>query len=178
MEPWWHAFRTMTGLIEAKPRPPLPPTPHCYTTVGTYLTTLAVKDNQGGEDFTSAIGKVTITKCAFSGFAAPVDNLPTVNTMQTGRAVPLKFGLGGDYGLSILASGSPSSVQVSCDTQAELDEVEVTSAAGSSTLTYDATSGLHNYVWKTEKSWAGTCRRLSLTLDDGSLHQALFRFRQ
>lgn len=151
---------------------------HTYTLPGTYLTTLAVKDNQGGEDFASATGKVTITKYAFSGFGAPVDNLPTVNTMQAGRAVPLKFGLGGNYGLSIMASGSPSSVQVNCNTQDAVDEVEVTSAAGSSTLTYDATSGLYTYVWKTEKSWAGTCRRLSLTLDDGSLHQALFRFRQ
>ena len=119
----------------------------------------------------------TSMKYPFDGFGPPVDNLPAVNTMQAGRAVPLKFGLGGDYCLGILASDSPSSIQVSCDTQAVLDEVEITSAAGGSTLTYDANSGLYHYVWKTEKAWAGTCRMLSLTLDDGSTHQASFRFR-
>jgi PKD repeat protein/lysophospholipase L1-like esterase len=151
---------------------------HTYTTPGTYRTTLAVKDDRGGEAFASATTTVTVTKYAFSGFTAPVDNAPVVNTMQAGRAVPLKFGLGGDYGLGILAAGSPSSVQVACDTQAPLDEVEQTTTAGSSTLTYDAVSGRYTYVWKTDSAWGGTCRRLTVTLDDGSTHAALFRFRR
>ncbi|QQQ80211.1 PxKF domain-containing protein [Saccharothrix sp. 6-C] len=151
---------------------------HTYTTPDKYLTTLAVKDDRGGEAFTSATTTVTISKYEFAGFKAPVDNPPTVNTMQAGRAVPLKFGLGGDHGLGVLAPGSPSSVQIDCNSGDPVDEVETTTAAGGSMLTYDPTTGLYQYVWKTESSWAGTCRRLVLTLDDGSTHDAVFRFRR
>jgi hypothetical protein len=31
-------------------------------------------------------------------------------------------------------------------------------------------------VWKTSKAWAGTCRKFVLTLADGTVHSALFRF--
>lgn len=150
---------------------------HTYPTPGTYLTTLAVTDNQGRKAFASAEGTVTIPSYIFTGFGSPVSNPPTENTMQAGRAVPLKFSLGGNYGLDILLSGSPSSVEISCDTQAEIREVEQTSTAGGSSLTYDSTADRYQYVWKTEASWANTCRRFTLTLDDGSTHEALFRFR-
>ena len=68
---------------------------HTYAQPGVYKATLVVKDDRGGEDFASASTTVTVTKYVFSGFQAPVDNAPTVNTMQAGQAVPLKFGLGG-----------------------------------------------------------------------------------
>jgi hypothetical protein len=32
-------------------------------------------------------------------------------------------------------------------------------------------------VWKTRDTWAGTCRRFTLTLDDGTTRTSLFRFR-
>ena len=49
-------------------------------------------------------------------------------------------------------------------------------SAGSSSLTYDPTTGLYTYVWKTDKVWAGTCRQLDLRLADGTDHPAFFRF--
>ena len=49
--------------------------------------------------------------------------------------------------------------------------------AGNSTLAYDASSDTYQYVWKTDSSWAGTCRQLVVQLNDGSLHTAYFRFR-
>ena len=33
------------------------------------------------------------------------------------------------------------------------------------------------YAWKTQKSWTGSCRRLVVTLHDGTDHVAVFRFR-
>jgi hypothetical protein len=45
----------------------------------------------------------------FSSFFPPVDNPPTVNMAKAGRAVPVRFSLGGDQGLDILAAGSPTS---------------------------------------------------------------------
>jgi hypothetical protein len=48
--------------------------------------------------------------------------------------------------------------------------------AGSSSLSYDATTDQYVYVWKTDKAWANTCRQLMVTLDDGSVHTAEFKF--
>lgn len=112
---------------------------------------------------------------AFSGFRQPVDNLPTLNVTKAGSSIPLKFSLGGYQGMAILANGYPSSVNVACGATAE-DPIEETSTAGSSSLNYDALIDQYNYVWKTEKGWAGTCRTLTIKLTDGTIHQANFRF--
>ena len=114
---------------------------------------------------------------AFSGFLAPVDPAPAVNVMTAGRSVPMKFSLGGDFGLNILQAGSPTSVPVTCDTGAPVAEVETTTTAGSSSLSYDAASGTYSYVWKTDKAWADSCRMFELTLTDGSKHTAVFKYR-
>ena len=45
----------------------------------------------------------------FSGFFQPVDNLPTLNAVKAGQAIPVKFSLNGDQGLSIFAAGYPRS---------------------------------------------------------------------
>jgi dipeptidyl aminopeptidase/acylaminoacyl peptidase len=113
----------------------------------------------------------------FGGFYAPVDNLPVSNAVQAGRAVPIKFDLGGDEGLDILAAGSPLSRRIDCDSAAPVDDIEQTATAGESGLSYDADAGRYAYVWKTEKGWSGTCRQFVLALDDGTVHRANFRFR-
>ena len=113
----------------------------------------------------------------FTGFMAPVDPAPAVNAMQAGRAVPMKFSIGGDHGLGILPAGSPTSAKVTCDTGAALSEVETTTTAGASSLSYSAGDDTYTYVWRTDKAWAGTCRMFQLKLDDGSTHTASFKFR-
>jgi hypothetical protein len=113
----------------------------------------------------------------FGGFYAPVDNLPTVNTAKAGSAIPVKFSLGRDQGIGVLAAGSPSSVRTDCATNVPLDEVEQTAAPGSSGLSYDAATGRYVYVWKTATSWAGQCRELRVTLTDGTVHRAAFKLR-
>lgn len=59
---------------------------------------------------------------------------------------------------------------------ADVDNIEQTSTAGSSGLSYDPVSDEYTYVWKTEKLWAGTCRQLVVGLKDGATHMALFNF--
>jgi hypothetical protein len=113
----------------------------------------------------------------FRGFFQPVDDMPTLNALQAGRAVPVKFALGGDRGLGILASGYPASQRIACDANAPVDSVEQTLASSSSSLSYDPVTGQYAYVWKTEKSWAGTCRELVLRLVDGTEHRARFQLR-
>ena len=123
----------------------------------------------------------TIEDCAlplwpFTGFAQPVDNSPTVNSMNAGRTVPVKFSLGGDRGLGSSKPGYPRVTTVSCEGNATADPIEETETAGVSTLTYDAASDRYTYLWKTDKNWAGSCRNLELKFSDGSVQTALFDF--
>jgi hypothetical protein len=112
----------------------------------------------------------------FSGFFQPVDNVPTLNQMNAGRSIPVKFSLGGDQGLDIFNDGYPASQNIPCDGSEPVDPVEETTTANSG-LTYNAAADQYTYVWKTEKSWAGTCRQFILGLTDGSDHVALFKFK-
>ena len=113
---------------------------------------------------------------AFSGFLPPVDNPPTVNTLNAGRAVPVKFSLTGDQGLDIFQSGYPSSGSYTCNSSAPTDAIEQTVTAGGSSLSYDPVTDQYTYVWKTDKTWAGTCRVLVVKLKDNTTHTANFQF--
>jgi hypothetical protein len=111
---------------------------------------------------------------AFGGFLQPVDPLPTVNTMKAGSAVPVKFSLGGNKGLNIFQPGYPAQGAYGCDSS-PTDQIEQTVMAGGSSLSYDATSNTYTYVWKTDKTWAATCRELVLKLRDGTTQKARFQ---
>ena len=112
----------------------------------------------------------------FRGFFRPVDNPPTLNVVKAGSGIPVKFSLSGDQGLDVVADGYPVSHGVDCNTSAPLDTVEQTVTAGGSSLSYDALADQYVYVWKSDKAWAGTCRRLDVTLSDGTRHFAHFKF--
>ncbi len=85
----------------------------------------------------------------------------------------MRFSIGGDGGLGIL-DGTPTSVKIACDGAATTDPVETTTTANSG-LTF--TGGQYTYVWQTQKSWRGTCRRFTLKLVDGTTTSADFKFK-
>jgi hypothetical protein len=134
----------------------------------------------GATDNAGNNGGATVTYSVlynWSGFFQPVDNLPTVNTVNAGQAIPVKFSLGGNYGLNIFASGYPKVQAVSCGANGgDGSAIEETVTAGNSSLQYDPATGRYTYVWKTDKGWSGTCRQLVVRLVDGSEHVALFKF--
>jgi hypothetical protein len=110
----------------------------------------------------------------FTGFFEPVENTPTLNLVTAGRAVPVKFNLGGNRGLSVL--DSVDVVSIPC-TSSSVNTVTETTSATTSSLKYDAAADQYIYTWKTQSSWAGTCRQLRLHLADGSTRVANFKFR-
>lgn len=144
-------------------------------TVGFYALTYTVQDPTGHTD--TEVRTVEVLPYNFTGFFAPIDNPPTFNEMKAGQAAPVKFSLGGDQGLNIFAAGSPASVQISCDSGDPVADVEETETAGQSSLSYDAASDRYKYTWKTESSWKNTCRQLNVTLRDGTVHTAKFKFK-
>jgi hypothetical protein len=96
-------------------------------------------------------------------FASPTD----AASMKAGENVPLKFSLHGDQGLDIFAAGSPGWAPCGA-----LDGP--TRADG--TLSYNASADRYTYQATTSKSWAGSCRDLIVTLNDGTAHRARFSF--
>ena len=144
-------------------------------TVGFYALTYTVSDPSGHSD--TKVRTVQVLPYNFTGFFAPIDNLPAFNEMKAGQAAPVKFSLGGNQGLNIFAASSPSSVQITCDSGAPILPVEETETAGQSSLSYDTTSGQYKYTWKTDSSWKNTCRQLTVTLRDGTVHVAYFKFK-
>ena len=98
------------------------------------------------------------------------------NAVNAGRAIPVKFSLSGNKGLNIFAADSPSSAPYTCGNVSTVD-VSQTVDATSNSINYDAGRDQYNYIWKTDSSWAGQCRTLTVTLNDGTTHTALFKFR-
>ena len=133
-------------------------------------------DDATANDFAVVRYAVETSGYTFTGFFPPVDNAPVLNVVKAGSAVPVKFSLNGDYGLNILAEGSPSSQPIACDAVAPLDVVTDILSAPDSRLTYDAEQDQYIYIWKTQKAWANTCRQLVVTLTDGTSRVANFRF--
>jgi hypothetical protein len=140
--------------------------------VGTTTVTATATDAVGNTASTTFTVTVLYN---FAGFFSPVGNLPTLNTVNAGKAIPVKFSLSGNKGLNIFAPNSPYSVSINCSTTDPAADIVETLNAGGSSLSYSTDQ--YNYVWKTESSWAGTCRQLVVTLNDGSVHRANFKFK-
>jgi hypothetical protein len=126
---------------------------HVYLTFGSYTVTITVTDKDGGTGSNAATHIVIFN---WTGFFSPVENLPAWNSAKAGSAIPVKFSLGGNKGLNIFTTGYPQSVQIACDTGTVLGTPEPTANPGGSSISYGG--GQYNYVWKTDKAWAGTCR--------------------
>jgi hypothetical protein len=141
--------------------------------LSSHTITVQATDNGGLSATDQAVVNVNFD---FNGFFQPVDNLPTLNIINAGKGVPVKFSLNGYQGLNIIAAGYPTSNTVSCGSTAG-DAVEQTLTAGSSSLSYDANTDQYIYVWKTDKAWVGTCRTLVIKLSDGTYHRANFKFK-
>jgi hypothetical protein len=121
---------------------------------------------------TSSCG--TVEQLPFNGFTPPIANPPRTNTVNPGRAVPVKFSVPGSNGTlsDVLADGYPQSAPVSCTSPEALTSGDSTVSVGGGS---QAASDQYNYVWKTDRNWRG-CRILIVKLVDGTYHSAVFDF--
>jgi uncharacterized repeat protein (TIGR01451 family) len=113
----------------------------------------------------------------WSGFFSPTQNPPVVNSTKAGSQVPLKFSLGGNFGTNVFASGFPQQQPVDCTTLIPNGSPAIIPPTGF-TLNFNIGSSQYNFNWKSDPAWAGTCRLISLELNDGSApHAAYFQFK-
>ncbi|PZG19955.1 metalloprotease [Micromonospora craterilacus] len=140
----------------------------------------AVQGTTARDDNTEAFDTHPSCRSDFIGRTAQ----PALNTFPAGDAAPMKFKLATNRGLDILASNSPYSRLVDCDTLRTVNPSgpitpRPTPVAavnpGNSKMSVSA-NGQYNYVWKTDPSWAGTCREFVLTLDNGFQYRSYFKF--
>jgi len=141
-------------------------------TVGSKTFTVTAIDNVGNTASSSVIYSVQYN---FSGFFAPVDN-NLLNLAKAGQAIPIKWRLTDANGYAVSDPGNFASItSINTGTcTAVTDEIET--YAGSSGLQYLG-DGYWQWNWKTPKTYAGGCRTMTLTLSDGTTHEANFKFK-
>jgi hypothetical protein len=127
----------------------------------TYLIRVTSEGDTRGEYFLGTGAQPT-----FSGFFPPLDK----DKYNAGSTIPVKFSLGLNLGLNILAPGSPVSRQIncspnSCGANVGIGPLEPTQSVDG--LQYDPSENQYTYTWKTSRDWAGTCRELDVILRDG-----------
>jgi hypothetical protein len=92
---------------------PVSCTPASGTWFNAGASTVTCKSSDTRNNEATSTFQVNVT-FAFGGFFSPVDNLPTVNVVNAGQAIPVKFSLGGNQGMAIFAAGYPKVVVMAC----------------------------------------------------------------
>ena len=132
------------------------------STVGSKTFTVTAEDASGNVATATRGYRVVYP---FSGFAAPIG---TSTPLRAGDTVPAKFSLGGDYGLGVVSSASWRP----CGSGGRDGAPGGEPATGRLSYRGDR----YSYLAESSAAWAGTCRQLALTLDDGTTHVANVMF--
>ncbi|HSD66599.1 MAG TPA: M36 family metallopeptidase, partial [Vicinamibacteria bacterium] len=110
------------------------------------------------------------TAATFGGFQPPVGNAPAVNQVNAGSTVPVKFTLAGGGDTLLIDSQA-----VDCTSLVPTGEApQPIGSPGSTGLSRNG--GEYHVDWKTDPSWAGTCRRLTIRIPAASDAVAYFNF--
>jgi serine protease AprX len=161
----------ITGFVNNETPAVLTTQPVCASTatqtspVGVYTITCsgAAADNY---DFTYIDGTLTILY-NFTGFFQPVDNLPMLNTANSGRAIPLKWRITDAFGNPVtnLASINLTAVTFACPLGSTSDQLEEYTTGSSGLLNQG--NGYYQFNWSTPKTYASSCKTLKLDLGEG-----------
>lgn len=150
------------------------------TTLGT--NEVCVRGIDALDNVGTAACQTFLVTYKFSGFFPPIDNLPEVNSVKAGQAIPAKWRLTDANDVPIADPASFDSLQsyVTNCTDFSGDPVDAVEevAAGASGLQYLG-DGYWQYNWKTPKNYADTCRVMVVEFNSGALSPAAkFKFKK
>ena len=135
-----------------------------------------ISDNQG----VGTIQNDDASAYKFEGFFAPIDNLPIVNTVKAGSAVPVKWRIVTSGGAPVSDPNSFAGLfsnEVNCGSTTGLEAPIETVAPGGSVLQYLG-NGNWQINWKTLANYPkASCRLMELRLNDGTSRYANFKFK-
>ena len=142
---------------------------------------LDVNNNEMGDAEPTAYFAMTWIQSRYSvrGFAAPVDASPRVNVAKAGQTIPLKFSVVDDAGLPVpgITGFTINVTDQRCALGSTLDQIEEYASGGSGLR--DFGDGDYQFNWATPKSYARSCKQLTLSLPsgyDGGVLTAEFTF--
>jgi Bacterial Ig-like domain len=141
-------------------------TPIDTSTYGEHTFRVDARDSSGNA---AAVVRTYSVVYDFEGFFAPLAPQPAVATVKAGDDVPVKFSLDGYQGLDVFAA--PPAWKPGCPSPS------FDSSRAFGTLTYKASVARYVFLWKSDPSWAGSCRELIVRFADGTVRRANVRFR-
>lgn len=134
------------------------------------MATFAGSTNGTAFNGSSASGSFKVVY-AFSGWLGPVD--PGMNIKTAGQTVNVKWRLTNAAGEPITSPDAVQSEQIGAMTCGGSAPTSWVAADG--TLRIDSDG--YTYQWRTAKAWKGTCMRMAIAFNDGTVRYANFTFR-
>lgn len=122
----------------------------------------------------------------FRKFKNGIKPAPALNKEKSGSTVPVKFSLGGDFGLSVLPEEIATSQQVVCSSKVPVGSATPINTTGNGLTIHGENDDdedeeqphiRYKFNWKTMKNWKDTCRSLQLNFSNGEEVIAYFDFR-
>jgi len=143
--------------------------------VGQRTFTVTATDLAGGTATQTSAYRVVYD---FQGFRWPTRDRPEVNRVRAGRVVRVRFSLDGFHGRDVLADGFPQVAETQCGSGEEPASGAAARLVGRHRVRYRRWWWRSYWLlWKTERSWAGSCRQLLVGLADGTVHRVDYRFK-
>lgn len=146
--------------------------------VGQFTATCAGAVDRAGN--VAAPVSVTYTVAyVFTGFDSPVSNGGVLNKANAGQNIPIKWRLTTASGAPVtnLTTAEITVTLLDCTSGRGFDEIEEYAASASGLQ--NKGDGYYQVNWKTPKTYAGSCRTLSVDLGEGPAitHTASFQFK-